>query len=137
MKKLFDEIPYLEDERIVLKKIEEKDAKAIRRMTESSEVYRYLPTFLFELQYEDIKQMIRELYGDLFYRKESLIMGIYLKESLSFCGMAEFYGYKDSIHKVCIGYRLMKDRSLQLGWSGLWLIICIRRLTLKLSRQAR
>ena len=109
MKKLFDEIPYLEDERIVLKKIEEKDAKAIRRMTESSEVYRYLPTFLFELQYEDIKQMIRELYGDLFYRKESLIMGIYLKESLSFCGMAEFYGYKDSIHKVCIGYRLMKE----------------------------
>jgi len=50
--------------------------------------------------------MISELYGDLYRSKESLILGICLKEDNRLSGLAEFYGYKDSIHKTCIGYRL-------------------------------
>ena len=106
MTKLFDEIPYLQDDRIIIRRIEDSDADALREMIENDNVYRYLPTFLFERQYADIHQMISELYGDLYLHKESLIMGVILKEEDRLCGLAEFYGYKDQIHKTCIGYRL-------------------------------
>ncbi|MBE6115278.1 MAG: GNAT family N-acetyltransferase [Erysipelotrichaceae bacterium] len=106
MTKLFEGLPYLQDKCIVIRKITDDDADAIRELIENENVYRYLPTFLFEKQYDDINQMISELYGDLYRSKESLILGICLKEDNRLSGLAEFYGYKDSIHKTCIGYRL-------------------------------
>jgi ribosomal-protein-alanine N-acetyltransferase len=108
MKKLFSEIPYLQSERIVLKGVEDEDAQALIEMTHSQDVYRYLPTFLFEQQFDDIHEMIGQLYKDCFLKEENLILGVYLKEGMTFCGLAEFYGYKDSIHKTCVGYRLIK-----------------------------
>ena len=110
MKKLFDEIPYMDNGRIVLKKLEETDSEALLELIRSKPVYRYLPTFLYEQQFgEDMHEMIRKLYTDCFARKESLIMGIYLKDGMKFCGLAEYYGYKDPIHKTCLGYRLMES----------------------------
>ena len=106
MIKLFDEIPELEDKDILLRRLEDADANALREMTHSDGVYRYLPTFLFEQQYDDPHEVIRRLYTDCFQAKESLILGIFLKEGMCFCGLAEFYGFKDSLHKTCIGYRL-------------------------------
>ena len=53
MKKLFDEIPFLENDKIILKKMEDSDARELERMTKSDHVYRYLPTFLFEQKYEN------------------------------------------------------------------------------------
>ena len=106
MKKLFDEIPELESEKVRLRQVRYKDAEALRRMIGSPAVYRYLPPFLFELQYPDVYEMIAKLYGDLFHAKQSLILAVEQKETGSFCGLAEFYGYKDHIHKTCIGYRL-------------------------------
>ena len=53
MKKLFDEIPRLQNQRVVLKQITHKDADALREMTQSAAVYRFLPTFLFEKQFDD------------------------------------------------------------------------------------
>lgn len=106
MKKLFEELPYLEDDVIVIRKITDEDAQALRELIENDNVYRYLPTFLFERQFEDVHQMIGELYKDLYDNKKSLILGICVKEDDRLCGLAEFYGFKDSIHKTCIGYRL-------------------------------
>ena len=65
MKKLFDEIPRLENEHVTLRRVTEEDAEALRAMTRSREVYRYLPTFLFEQQNDDIHAVIREIYGDI------------------------------------------------------------------------
>ena len=106
MKKLFDEIPELENERILLRKLEERDAENLREMSHSDLVYRYLPTFLYEQQNEDPYEVIHGLYADCFQKKESLILGIFLKDGMEFCGLAEFYGFKDELHKTCIGYRL-------------------------------
>ena len=51
-KPLFVEIPYLEGEKVILKRIEDKDAKALDELRNNKKVYRLLPTFLFEpLQY--------------------------------------------------------------------------------------
>ena len=45
MKKLFDEIPVLEDDRLLLRELEDADAAALGEMARSESVYRYLPTF--------------------------------------------------------------------------------------------
>ena len=108
MKKLFDEIPQLENEQIILRKLENGDADDLREMTLSAEVYRYLPTFLYEQKYDDPYEVISRVYTDCYLAKESLILGIFLKEGQHFCGLAEFYGFKDALHKTCIGYRLLK-----------------------------
>ena len=102
-KKLFSEIPYLAGERVVLKKIEQTDAPALQEMVDSSEVYRLLPTFLFEKKY-DVPTVINRLYTECW--EESIILGVYYDGQ--FCGLAEMYGYKDEIHKVSLGCRLAK-----------------------------
>lgn len=109
MIKLFDEIPRLENEYILLRKLKDGDADALREMTQSTSVYQYLPTFLYEQKYEDLHMVIRRLYEDCFKEKESLILGVFIKEGMQFCGLAEFYGFKDSLHKTCIGYRFSEQ----------------------------
>ena len=71
----------------------------------SPAVYRYLPTFLYEKKYEDIRYVIRHLYDECF--QESIILGVF--EIDQFCGLAELYGYRDAIHKISIGYRLLES----------------------------
>ena len=144
-KKLFTEIPYIEGERLVLKRITQDDAPALQEMVDDDEVYLLEPTFLFERKYDDVHYVIDRLYDECF--RGSIIMGIYFKDSAGqpdscsggqadepsaahasghdhpktqtgtcsggrqasrFCGIAELYGYKDKIHKVSVGIRLMR-----------------------------
>lgn len=105
MKKLFSEIPYLQGERIVLRKITDEDAEGLKKLIDNENVYRYLPTFLFEKKYDDVHYVISHLYDECF--RESIILGIFMDGS--FCGIGEFYGYKDDIHKVSVGYRLLEE----------------------------
>ena len=104
MKKLFSEIPYIKGDRIVLRKITQDDTALLRELTESETVYRYLPTFLFEKKYDSIEYVTDHLYDECF--RESIILGIYLDEE--FCGIAEMYGFRDEIHKISVGYRLLE-----------------------------
>ena len=64
--KLFDEIPYLGNERIELKRLVPSDAVKLKELTDNENVYRYLPTFLFEKQFEDPKEAIEKMYEGLF-----------------------------------------------------------------------
>ena len=106
-KKLFDEIPYLEGERLVLRQITEEDREALREMACSNTVYRYEPTYLLEQQYTDMDQLLRDLYGEYFEKKQNLFLGIFLKDNpKELCGLAEFYDYRDHIHMASIGVRL-------------------------------
>ena len=107
--KLFDEIPRLEDGRILLRRMEEEDLPPLRRMIDDPRVYRYLPTFLFEAQYDDLDEMLRRLYGECFRAKESLILSVVRIDTHEFCGLAEFYGFKDALHKTCLGYRFARE----------------------------
>ncbi len=104
MKKRFSEIPYIKGEKLILHKITQDDADALKEMVSNDKVYRLEPTFLYERQYEDVNYVIDHLYDDCF--KEAIMLGIYQEEE--FCGIAEFYGYKESIHKASIGVRLME-----------------------------
>ena len=110
MKKLFDEIPYLEGERVIHRKITEDDCETLQEMAHSNIIYRYEPTYLLEQQYTDMNQLIHDLYGEYFEKKQNLFLGIFLREHPSeLCGLAEFYDYRDHLHMVSIGARLREQ----------------------------
>ena len=103
-KKLFSEIPYIDGGDVILRQLTQEDAPALKEMVDSPKVYRYLPTFLFEMQYDDADEVIDLLYAECI--KESIILGAFVDGD--FCGLAEYYGFKDEIHKVSIGYRSLR-----------------------------
>ena len=110
MKKLFDEIPYLEGERIILGKNTEKHRDALQEMAQRKSIYRYEPSYLLEQQYTDMDQLLRDLYGEFFEKKQNLFLGIFLRENpAELCGLAEFYDYRDHLHMVSIGVRLREE----------------------------
>lgn len=105
-KKLFSEIPSIAGERIVLNRVVDTDADALRDLIDNPFVQRYLPSYLFEKQRSDVGETISLLYDSLFKDKESLILAIRVKETGELAGLVEFYGLRDRLHKISIGYRL-------------------------------
>lgn len=105
--KPFSEIPHLHGERLELRRITDADAAPLERLAHSANVYRLLPTFLYEQKYPDIHRVIDGLYGECL--RESLILGVFLREGGGFCGLAEMYGFRDEIHKISIGYRFLEE----------------------------
>lgn len=104
MKNLFPELPVLQGERITLKPLTLSDADSLKEMTESEEVYRYLPTFLFEKKYDDTEYVINHLYDECL--EDSLILGAF--SDGEFCGLAEMYAYRPAIKKISVGVRLVE-----------------------------
>ena len=102
--RFFQAVPALQSRRLVLRRVTQADAGALGRLVHSDVVYRYLPAFLYERKYPDIHRVIDGLYDECL--SESLILGVFLQEDESFCGLAEMYGFRDEIHKISIGYRL-------------------------------
>ena len=102
-KKLFSEIPTLRGERVTLKPLEPADAEALGELANDPEVYKYLPTFLFEQKYDDPQTVIAHLYDECI--RDSLILGVFTEEG--FCGLAEVYGYRAPLLKASVGYRLL------------------------------
>jgi len=111
MKTLFENFPYLENERIIMKRMCEADADALLRMKQNDAVYQYLPTFLIEQQHEDMAEVIRLSNETEFLTKSAILMGVYLKEGSleTFCGIAEIYHYNADLSRVTIGYRLAQE----------------------------
>lgn len=105
MRELFPKPPILRGERLVLRPLGLADAEALQRLTRQEEVYRYLPTFLFEKKYPEAKEVIRRLYDECL--RDSLILGVFWEER--FCGLAEIYAYRAPIHKASVGYRLLRE----------------------------
>lgn len=102
-KTLFSELPVIKGERITLRPLKSSDAGGLRELTRSAEVYRYLPTFLFEKKYDDAQEVIKRLYDECL--EDSLILGVFVEDS--FRGLAEIYGYRAPLRKVSVGYRLL------------------------------
>lgn len=104
IKDLFSGSPYVHEGRITLRKLTQEDAEALQDFMENEKSFRYLPTFLFEMQYDDAHEVIDLLYTECI--KESIILGAFVNDD--FCGLAEYYGYRDEIHKISVGYRSLE-----------------------------
>lgn len=103
-KKLFSEIPYIHEGRTTLRALTQDDADSLQEFMKQEKTFKYLPTFLFEMQYSDAHEVIDLLYTECI--KESIILGVFVDDD--FCGLAEFYGYRDDIHKISVGYRSLE-----------------------------
>lgn len=107
---LFDEYPYLENDRIVIHKMKPADAEALRRLSEDGRVTKTVPTFLYEMKYEDKALVIEHEEEEYFRTGEGILLGIYLKEAPDdMAGLAEIYGYEPSRGKASIGSRLLPE----------------------------
>lgn len=104
MKQLFSKIPLIHSGTLELKQLTVSDADGLSELVDDPVVYRYLPTFLFERKYNVPAVIVERLYDECL--EESLILGIYTEGV--FCGLAEFYGYRGEIHKISVGYRLLR-----------------------------
>lgn len=104
MNHFFESIPGLKGERITLRRLTEDDVDGLRELTDNENVYRYLPTFLYEQKYEDKRTVIRHLYDECI--ETSLILGVFIDDG--FCGLAELYGCRMPHWKVSVGYRLVE-----------------------------
>lgn len=105
MRGLFPEPPELTDGRLQLRPLSMADADGLRALTRDEEVYRYLPTFLFEKKYSRAEDVIARLYGEGL--DESLILGIFTEGR--FRGLAEVYSFRAPIRKASTGYRLLRE----------------------------
>lgn len=104
---LFEKYPYLENETVALHRMTMADADALRQFTACEEIYRYLPTFLFEKKYEDPEEVIARMDEECFRTKESILLGIYpASEPEHLVGIAEIYGYEANKEKASLGCRL-------------------------------
>ena len=59
MKRLFSDIPRLQSETLLLRQLFPSDAADLRKMTLQTNVYRFLPTFLFEKKYDAVEAIDR------------------------------------------------------------------------------
>lgn len=103
---------------IHIMKITEEDVDDLSELINDKKVYTYLPTFLYEKNHGCAYSVIDGLYStnpSTGAFTDSLILGIFhetyenhpIRRSLTLCGIIELYGFRDEIHKISIGYRLL------------------------------
>ncbi len=94
MKALFEEFPRLEGERLLLREWALSDAAALEEIIRDPDVYRFLPTFLYEQSLSDTVEMIAGSRAACFDTKESILFGVCFRDaSQSVVGIAEIYNY--------------------------------------------
>lgn len=106
MSKLFTEFPFLEDEKIIIKKMAEEDVDALSEISHSDEVYKYIPPFLYKKSKAMLLTAIKNLGGRDFDKQKLIIAGIYLKDTNRLVGLAEMFDYKKRANQITVGYRI-------------------------------
>ena len=105
--RLFDEMPRLEDDRLVLREFEPDDAPLLESMAHNERVYRYLPTFLYELQYDDKRLAIERMRAECFDTGEGILLAVCTSDDpATAMGIAEIYNYQPDRRRASIGCRL-------------------------------
>ena len=107
--KLFDEIPTLSNDRVILREIVAGDASAVERIAHDPEVNLYLPAYLIEQRYSALECIDHMREECLIYHR-SLFLAIALCSNPDqMLGIAEIYNYDEDVAKASIGCRLSKE----------------------------
>ena len=110
MAELFGAFPYLENEKIIIKKMELNDVAALSEISNNDNVYKYISPFLHKKSNKALETAIKNLGGKEFEKKKYIIAGIYLKDNPNrLVGLAEMFDYKKRENKITVGYRLNED----------------------------
>lgn len=107
MAELFEEFPYLEDEKLIIRRISLEDIPALLEMGSNDNVYKYIPGFLYQKSNRFLETAIKNINEREFIKKRQIIGGIYLKRNPTLLvGLAEMFDYKKRGHKMTVGYQL-------------------------------
>ena len=110
MAELFDVFPYLENDRVIIRKMELNDVAALAEISSNDNVYKFLPPFLYKKSNKALETAIKNLGGRDFEKKKHIIAGVYLKENPNrLVGLAEMFDYKKRENKITIGYKVNED----------------------------
>lgn len=97
----------IENDRIILRKLNKRDLPTLKILRDSPIVYRYEPAYLAERQDTPEKALMLLQQMDL-DRDRQCILGVYQKTRPDLLvGLAELYDYKPSGKIISIGYRLI------------------------------
>ena len=108
--KLFDEMPCIKGDRLLLRPLEPFDESAVKDIADNKNVYKYLPAFLFEQKYDDRRYMIERIEKECFAAGSSILLGICQNcAPEKVIGIAEIYNYEPQKEKASIGYRLNEN----------------------------
>lgn len=104
---LFEVFPYLTDDIIIIKKMEECDVQELQEITDNPNVYRYIPYFLYKKSKGNLLAAIRNCGGRDFEKKKYIICGIYLGSApQKLIGLAEMFDYSKRRKSMTIGYKI-------------------------------
>ena len=110
MTQLFDVFPYLENNKVIIRKMVSSDIAALSEISNNDNVYKFISPFLYKKSNKALGTAIKNLGGRDFDNKKYIIAGIYLKDNPSqLVGLAEMFDYKKRESKITIGYRLNED----------------------------
>jgi ribosomal-protein-alanine N-acetyltransferase len=102
---LFGEFPTIENEEIILKKINKDDLKDLVEIYTNEKLYRYKPGSPKKTT-EAIENMIGHFERD-FLKKKMIFLGIYLKSQCNkLVGVAEIFDIDEKVNSVTMGYTL-------------------------------
>lgn len=105
---LFETYPYLETERLILKKIEASDADGVFNLYSNDEVFRYCG-IIPKHNYETVRKMIGHFERD-YNKRQNIKLGIFSKEdSGKFTGIIEMMNFKNKVNMVTVGYFLAEE----------------------------
>lgn len=110
MTELFDEFPCLENDKVMIRKMELSDVVALSEISNNDNVYKYIPPFLYKKSIKALETAIKNFGGRDFEKKKYIIAGIYLKDNPNrLVGLAEMFDYKKRENKITVGYRLNEE----------------------------
>ncbi len=106
---LFDRMPHLEGEHILLREMVQTDADALHELAHSEKVYHYEPTYLYERRYQDAHEAIAHMRAECFDARESVLLAVCLLDQPDqMLGIAEVYDYLPDQAQASIGGRLLE-----------------------------
>ena len=108
-KKLFDDIPSISGERILLNRVVDTDASALSDLIGNPLVQRFLPANMYGMQTNDVHDTIHALYADHFENKRALFLAVRMKETGELAGLVDFYGLRENLRKVSVGCRIREQ----------------------------
>lgn len=110
MAELFDRFPYLENDKVIIRKMELNDVVALSEISNNENIYKYIPRFLYKKSNKVLETAIKNLGGKDFEKKKYIIAGVYLKDNPNrLVGLAEMFDYKKRENKITVGYRLNEN----------------------------
>ena len=105
---LFEKFPYLETGKVILKKIEIKDADNLFEILTNKNIFKYTPGNPLKTL-DAVKKVIGHYERD-FKKRKTIFLGIYSKsENKKLVGIAEIFDFNYDVNSLEVGYRINEN----------------------------